>query len=588
MSEELIKLEPERFKFFESTYVFFQKTFDLFDIEKLIINFSETKSDWFQIYYSYSIDKINYADFKLKEEYVNPTFNVPYYIGLYFKRIVATDLQKPITFQTPENVNKNLNYLEIDSINYDSIQYDLKDETQVKFQTVYELINQFPRWNFYDNQQVTINRWLAQCNAIAEMYGHQCIYFKTEPVESETVNTLANHPVKNVTNIKKLHIIFPNNQLPENRNSFTEWDMPLVDDVVINIVKEKFEQAFGLKHIPDDKDFLYLPLLNKMFRVSSMQPKNGFMGKIGWYEVYLAKYEDDSSILIDDNLKTSMENTTGFDEALQSIDEVDDTLRSAIFDELNLFKLDTVETDKTIAKVTVEEKKEATQNFTNKLVDSTNYVSLKETDALREFYDRRLQIVSVNPDTSAFPITMYTCESIEKRVIALQYKLNDYNIKNKFGLTVQNQFKLSFNFVLLKSFQGELFDILNTISLYTIKINRSNKIEINVSSSQENFITEYQIQLNEIYNIEIEWNLIPGISPNPSVRQISFKIFGINNSEKTLEYQNIYIDGSVNTPIQFNNLNLYGGYFYSNDIKFEIEKNLILNDVCNPLLIKFK
>jgi len=586
MSEELIKLESNRLKIFESTYMFFQESFSFFEIDKLIINLSEQLSDYFQIYYSFSFDKINYADFQLKEKYVNPTEPLPYFIAIYFKKIIPDDLHKPLQLTSAKNtpnVKSDHIYIEIDSITYDNIPYNLFDESVVKLETFYQIINQFPRWNFYDGQNVTVNRWLAQCNSIAEMYGHTCIYFKTEPVDTETIDTLSNHSVKNVINIKKLHILFPGNNLPENRNSYSEWDMPLIDDVVIHVVKQKFEQAFG-PIIPDDKDFLYLPLLNKMFRVSGMQPKVGFMGKTAWYEVFLIKYEEDSSILIDENLKQSMESTSDFDEALQNINEIDDTLRTAIFDELNLFKLDTIETSEKIDKATIDEKKQATQNFTNKLVDSNNYISLKETDVLREFYDRRLKIISINPDTSAFPISMYDCTLIEKRVIALQYKLGDYNIKNKLSLTVENQFKLDFNMVLLNRFQGEIFDILmpGLLSLYTLKINRANKFEIGINLISENFLVDYALQLNELYNIQLEWKLISGTTPS---RQISIKIFKLLNSEKSLEYQNVYIEHSVNTPIQFSNIHLFGGYFYVNDITFGINNKEVMKDHCNPLLI---
>jgi phage-related tail protein len=73
-------------------------------------------------------------------------------------------------------------------------------------------------------------------------------------------------------------------------------------------------------------------------------------------------------------------------------------IRQKIFDEINNIFAKTVDTGDKISERTIEEKKTATQAYTNKLVDSTSYVSKKETEKLREFYNKRLAIVSVNPD----------------------------------------------------------------------------------------------------------------------------------------------------------------------------------------------
>lgn len=43
-------------------------------------------------------------------------------------------------------------------------------------------------------------------------------------------------------------------------------------------------------------------------------------------------------------------------------------------------------------------RKEVTNNLNNHLVDSTSYVSLKETENQRNFYNKRLKIVTINPD----------------------------------------------------------------------------------------------------------------------------------------------------------------------------------------------
>lgn len=566
--------------FYESTYLYFQEPIDNFDISKIITNCSENLTKYFQILFSYSYDKINYADFKLKSEFVAPdNLSIPVYISIFFRKNDSTDLQKVLNLYQEKNVKSEQNLIKIDSISYNSIDFLLTSEDIVKFESVYKLIEQFPRWNFYDDKLISINRWLEQCNAIAEMYGHTCIYFKTEPVETEISHTFKNNVFRNVKNIKKLHVLSPNNELPQDRNIYSEWDMPLQDDFVLHIVVDKFEQAFGINEIPNEKDYLYLPILNKLFRVSASQPKNGFMGKIGWWEVYLAKFEEDETITIDEQLKASMEDYDIFDEALQSIDNFDNTVSTNLFNELNEYKTDTLYTSEKIAEITTDEKKIVTENFSNKLQDSTHYISLKETENQREFYNNRLNIILVNPDTSAFPINMYDNTTVDKRVIAMQYVLTDYTIKNKLSININNSFILDYNFVLLKNFSGELFDLISdtgNLSLYTIKINR-NKLEIIDNRFSESFVINFDLKINEIYNISINYSI--------KIKQFSIKIFSLKNKEKFLEFQNIYIITNAQTiPFKIKYIHLFGGNFYSNEITFGIDDKIILKDYVNPLL----
>ncbi len=574
---DAVKFENNKFNIFDDVYLYFQEAIENFDLSKLVI-LPENTDNYFQCFYSYSYDKLNYADFKIKSEYVGPEIDMAVYPAIFFKKVVLNDLQKPLTIYQTQNVESVHHYFELESIKYNNKLFDLTSELIVKFQGISKLINEFPRWNFYDGKNVSIDRWIKQCNAISEMYGHTCIYFKTEPVESEIVHTFKNNVIRNVVSIKKLHILAPNNELPQDRNVYSDWDMPLQDDFIIHVVKDKFEQAFGLDTIPVEKDYLYLPIINKLFRIAASQPKNGFMGKIGWWEVFLGKFEDDECVTMDEGLKTSMEGFSDFDLAIDSINLVDNSLQSQIFNELSEFKDDTVQTKEKIDLVTVEEKKSSNQNYTNKLVDSTGYIALKETEKLREFFNSRLQIISVNPDTSAFPITMYDNSTVEKRTVGIQYVLNDFTIKNKFGLTVTKNFQLSFNFVLTTKFVGEVYDILNgNLSLFTLNLNR-NKFEILDNNRNLTYLVDFPLVINEFYNIVLSYDL--------TLNQFAIKIFSIVNKEKSLNFQNIYINNDENNvSFSLTNLQLFGGKFYSNEIIFKIDEKIILQDYVNPVLI---
>lgn len=569
-------VEEKNIGFYDSTVIYFNRAFDTIDFSLLSIIIGENIQ--FELLYAYSVDGINYSNYLKKEEYQQIIdANFPLYLSIYCRKIVQKDLTVPNTIYQNVNVDPTIARIVLESISYDGTYYDF--EKDFRYKTFYEIVNEFPKWNFYDNQQIEIDKWLKQCNAIAEMYGITCIYFKTEPDSGKTIHTLSNNVIRNVVEIKKLHIQFPNNEIPQDRFVYTDWDLPLQDEILIHVVWDKFKQAFG-ETIPNEKDFLYIPMLNKFFRVATVQPKTGFMGKIGWWEVFLSKYEEDETIKIPKTLAESYGGIPDFETALDELDWYQDSdSYDNVISEVNDFMGEAVKSSEKLLQENIEEKKEVTQNFTNKLMDSNFKVSLKETEKIREFYDTRLKIISINPDTSAYPITMYDCQQIDNRVVGMQYNLVDFTTKNKFSRIFDTMYKLSFNYVLDRRFTGELFDIYaetnNTETCILTVENNSNKLTIIDNIRQTSFVIDYVFDVREFYNIEIEYQ---------KIGQYSVKIYKLENKKKTIEYQNIYLYSVLNQIINISKIHLFGGKYYVNEIVLTINDNKILSDYCNPLL----
>ena len=591
------------FEIFESTFCYLQNPIEQLNMSKLQIDVK--KQHQFEVLVAYSYDGINYSEFIPQDNYEDKVIDdiLSLYVCIWFKRIIQNDLANPDKLYEQKSItNYYGNAAKIQNVDctqayiiISNIIYSDKEVTDLKFKEYFAIINQYPKWNFYDNQQTTVRRWLNQCNALAESYGHTVIYFKTEPVntikESQSGihgihHTLANNVIRNVVDIKKLHIMIPNNEIPQDRVIYSDWDMPLQDDFMIHIVRQKFEQAFGLKTIPNDKDYIYFPLLNKLFRVSTFQPKNGLMGVVGWYEVFLAKYEEDDCVRIDSGLKQNTSNMFadimgGISDVIPGIEETESELnfveeQNELLQELHKMKSDIVYTGEKINQETIEEKKEATQNFTNRLEDTTFYVSLKETEKLRELYDKRIEIANVNPEDSLFPINMYNCSSVPKRSVAMRYNLMDYSVTNKFSNICKHNWQICFDFAITGRFTSEIFDILsNDNTICSIK-NKLNQLQIFDSSSQ----TDIVINQNELYQIIIDYNVSNSI--------YAYKIFKLENKQKTLIYQNINkIDGN-SKEIRVTNINMYGGAYLVGNIQFYIDNQKFIDDQCTPLLNTYR
>lgn len=541
-----------------------------FDISKLKISIVENVG--FEILYSWSYDGQNYSAPVTEDKFLIDSDDKDVYIGIYFTTKDPNDNYDIKSLYYSQNVDTTKNHVILKSISYnDNIFFDIKKSDDIRVVSINDVVNRFPRWNFYDFQENQINRWKDQCDAINEMYGHTCIYFKTEPVENGTVHTFANHVFRNVVAIKRIKINVPNNELPQNRDQYTDWDFMMTDDFIVHIIDRKFKLAFGEDKVPLAKDYLFLPITGKLYKVNAVQAKNGFMNQIAWWEVFLVKYEEDSSISMSEEIKNSLSDIN--EDMKEGIESFDNSETKQLIEDLDIFKEDTLMSAEKINAETINEKKEVTGWFSNLAVDSTGLVSLKETEHQREFVNERIDIVTVNPAENTFPVNMYDCSTVEGKV-GMIYNLKDYVSVNKQSTFFEN-IDLSFNFVSLRKTNNPLFILTDNTDAPVITISKNRK-NIYMLIGDNSIVIDYPIEQNEFYNLTLLLNN----------KQLSVKIFGVENKQKTLEFQNIY-------PIQINscelkNMLLMGGQFLAGNVQLYINGKVVLKDDVNPLMIMNK
>lgn len=465
--------------------------------------------------------------------------------------------------QYNQNVNENQSEIVLNDISYGGVNlYD-----KIKVTEYVETIKRFPSWNLYDNQQISIDRWKAECIAVTVRTGHQCIYFKTEPDNEEIRHTLSALCDRSVVAIKKMYFSSPENELPTDRNIFTEWDMPMMDEFVVHIVDDLFKQIFG-NTIPQNKDFLYIPILNKLYTVNSVQPGIKFMGSLGWWEVFLTKYEEDE--IVEKNIDSVIQMVQN---TVTNIPNLDEESISDIYDHFENMMDDGLITAQKQLTITTEEKKKATQGYSNKLVDSTFYIDLKDTEIQREWYAKRLKIVSINPDNLAFPLSVYNFNSVTDRTIGLIYNLTNAVSINKFPIDIKKdtEINISFNFVFLKRYTNEIIDInCNGIPIFTISLKQKSLV---IKRDNLEFNVTYKFEENEFYQINISNNKV--------------MIFQLTDNNKELvhifEYD-LFVNENETFNLISNEIILYGGPYYLGQFQFSINKNKIIDDKTLPLL----
>lgn len=552
----------------------------ILDINKKFVDFDSNlleldifKNYGFSIGIIYSIDNKNWSlpkditDFEQEIEYYKDLARinqVEFYVHI---KIIFKLVDESNNIFTQYNQNNSDYFPEIilNDLKYDG--ETLLNQELITIEQYVEIVKKFPSWNLYDNQKVTIDRWLSECVAVNNRIGHQCIYFKTEPNHEKIIETLSSITTRDVVSIKKIIISSPDNELPTDRNTFTEWDMPMIDDFIIHIPDLLFKLIFG-NEIPSQKDFIYLPILNKLYTINSVQPGQKFMGVTGWWECYLIKYEEDENVS-KDLLNTDL--MKGITSVINTIPNLDEESISDLYNKFeNIIDDGLITADKEVT-TTIEEKKEVTNNLNNHLVDSTSYVSLKETENQRNFYNKRLKIVTINPDSLSFPLNMYDVSTVEERKIGLNYDLIDATKINKFSTIINPNSKilLSFNFVLIKRFSSNIIDILYSDNIFlSLKIKGKNLILI--KDTQE-YIINYRFEESNFYQINITENTI--------------NICILENKQKRIvhiyEYQLI---NNTDNNLKITNINLYGGNYYLGQLLFKINGNKILEDKTLPVL----
>jgi hypothetical protein len=250
------------------------------------------------------------------------------------------------------------------------------------------------------------------------MFGWTIKYFKVETEKSSKDVVLHEYTLFNVSDVKDVRILVPENKLPEEELRFTAFDMDFVDDFEIHVTREHFERAFGIGVRPNEKDYIYFPLLNRVWEVTSTYLSKGdFLQTPVYWKLKLFKYQDRQ------NVRKS-----------ESVQNVMDSLIAGP----NLFEF------------------EEELNRVSIPTQLDNTISLLGKDAVRSHINADLEIEDLQLEVGFTKISRfcYNMNSIKKDEIGVIYKLENFdksNISisgwfNGIGdIICGNNFKMSYN-----------------------------------------------------------------------------------------------------------------------------------------------
>jgi hypothetical protein len=131
---------------------------------------------------------------------------------------------------------------------------------------------------------------------VNDIFGHQTRYYRTEPDQRTKDVILMEYSLYNVVAEGLINILVPDNKMPTREFNYNIFGMEF-DDFEVHIVDEHFKKIFGRKSTPRAKDYLFFPLINRVYEIVSVSLADEFNMNTTYWRVMLRKYENHSATI---------------------------------------------------------------------------------------------------------------------------------------------------------------------------------------------------------------------------------------------------------------------------------------------------
>ena len=178
-----------------------------------------------------------------------------------------------------------------------------------------------------------------------KLFGHEVIYFKTEPDREGTDFIFKEYTLFKTTDRQCIKILVPENKFPDNKPNFTEFgvDFSMEIPFEIHIDNTYFQMIFGKKSQPRKRDYIFIPLVNRMYEIQGSYLYRGFGLEPIYWKIQLVKFNPNIDMFMKaadrtflDNIIVSTEQLFGAEAEVQKKDALNKQQFSTIstkFDE---------------------------------------------------------------------------------------------------------------------------------------------------------------------------------------------------------------------------------------------------------------
>lgn len=324
-----------------------------------------------------------------------------------------------------------------------------------------------------------------------EINGHDVKYFKVQEDISTEDSIFKEYSLHNVISQKDLKIVIPNNEIPLNRDlNISAWDLGYQDLFEIHILVSEFCDAFDTERAeyqfnkPEKRDFMYIPLLEQMFEIESVEPMDRRASESLYWKIFLKTHSMHGDLAHDSELTEEEENAISF---------------------------------------TADEEFESEMEEGNEYSSPTqSYTGHEKYNPVRSFINSDLEIVSeeINNNYTVVSYTNYNLDSIP---------VNDFGVKYKNHLNLNDESNFHFSSWFKK--HSTSFQLIN-----------SNDIEINVNANALEFLangttytfSEFTLEDNQWYSYVLEGSNLGN--------WIRLSIYEIDDTNNTTKLKRVFLD----------------------------------------------
>ena len=254
-------------------------------------------SNQFSYEFRWSNDGVNFSEYVELNDLTNP--GSLKYIIADSNNTLLVDIK--VTVESIESGNtlhvldSNVFAIEGATINPDECHIACDDPFSTEGGAVIEVNSNANTFNPYA-QNKSVNLYKQLNNIVSDMFGHEVNYFRTEPDIRTKDVSLMEYSLHNVVANKNIKILVPDNEFPEEANTFDIFGMEFAE-FEVHIVHDKFKNIFGDNIRPRSKDYMFIPLINKMYEISSVSIADEFNAARSYWRIKLVKYQDRSSVI---------------------------------------------------------------------------------------------------------------------------------------------------------------------------------------------------------------------------------------------------------------------------------------------------
>ena len=178
----------------------------------------------------------------------------------------------------------------------------------------------------YNNLDCALQLQQQLADSVVCMFGIPIYYFKCSPNKTTADYTFKEYVLHNVVSVKQIKLMIKDGQMPSSNPKLTEFDFDWETDWETEISKSQFANAFGDNAIPMYGDFIYVPMMQRMWDVNAAydEKNEGLMWRSTTWKLQLVKYSDSTAYndgdfeeIIDSLIPKTYENTFGKLETLE-------------------------------------------------------------------------------------------------------------------------------------------------------------------------------------------------------------------------------------------------------------------------------